>query len=137
MFNLIFIVIKIGYPFGGWASEGAENLLNAFMLSCPALEAREDRVPVSVSLVQTVCQQGVKPSNNLRIYNRRREDGVKKGFGVCSKALALSLLYDNSIKFIEWIELLRALGAEKVMISVISVHPNLMKVSVLLILNSL
>ena len=39
------------------------------MLSCPALEAVEDRVPVSVSLVQTQCQKGVKPSNNLRILD--------------------------------------------------------------------
>ena len=99
------------------------------MLSCPALEAREDRLPVSVSLVQTVCQQGVKPTNNLRIFNRQRDGGVKKGIAVCSKALALSLLEDNSLRFIEWIELLRALGAEKIMIGVISAHPNLMKVS--------
>ena len=99
------------------------------MLSCPALEAREDRLPVSVSLVQTVCQQGVKPTNNLRIFNRQRDGGVKKGIAVCSKALALSLLEDNSMKFIEWIELLRALGAEKIGIGVISAHPNLRKVS--------
>ena len=84
---------------------------------------------MSVSLVQTVCQQGVKPTNNLRIFNRQRDDGVKKGIAVCSKALALNLLEDNSLRFIEWIELLRALGAEKIGIGVISAHPNLMKVS--------
>ena len=129
MKDLIYFLIKLGYPFGGWAGEGRENLLNAYMLSCPALEAREDRLPVSVSLVQTVCQQGVKPTNNLRIFNRQRDGGVKKGIAVCSKALALSLLEDNSKRFIEWIELLRALGAEKIGIGVISAHPNLMKVS--------
>ena len=96
------------------------------MLSCPALEAREDRVPVSVSLVQTTCQQGVKPTNNLRIFNRRREDGEKRGIGVCSKSL--SYIDDGSKKIIEWIELLRALGADKIMLSVLSVHPNIMKV---------
>ena len=130
--GLFEVLVKIGYPFDGWAGEGAENLLNAYMLSCPALEAREDRHPVSVSLVQTLCQQGVKPSNNLRIFNRHREDGVKKGIAVCSKAL--SLLTDNSMRFIEWIELLRALGAEKIMIGVISVHPNYIKVSKILLL---
>ena len=97
------------------------------MLSCHALEAREDRVPVSVSLVQTTCQQGVKSTNNLRIFNRRREDGVKKGIGVCSKSL--SYIDDGSKKIIEWIELLRALGADKIMLSVLSVHPNIMKVT--------
>ena len=121
-----FLLLQIGYPFEGWAGEGAETILNAFMLSCLALEAREDRAPVSVSLVQTECQQGVKPSNNLRILNRRREDGEKKGIGVCSKSL--SHMDDHSMKFIEWIELIRALGADKIMLSVLSVHPNLRKV---------
>ena len=96
------------------------------MLSCPTLEARENRVLVSVSLVQTECQEGVKPTNNLRIFNRRREDGVKRGIGVCSKSL--SYIDDGSKKIIEWIELLRALGADKIMLSVLSVHPNIMKV---------
>ena len=96
------------------------------MLSCPALEAREDRVPVSVSLVQTECQQGVKPSNNLRILNRRRKDGEKKGIGVCSKSL--SYIQDGSSRIIEWIELIRALGADKIMLSVLFLHPNMEKV---------
>ena len=117
---------QIGYPFDGWAGEGQETILNAYMLSCPALEARQDRAPVSVSLVQTECQQGIKPSNNLRILNRWREDGEKRGIGVCSKSI--SYVDDASMKFIEWIELLRALGADKIMLSVLSVHPNLMKV---------
>ena len=96
------------------------------MLSCPALEAREDRLPVSVSLVQAECQQGVKPSNNLRILDRRPEEGDKRGIGVCSKSL--SHMEDVNIKFIEWIELLLALGADKIMLSVLSVHPNVQKV---------
>ena len=128
-----FLLLQIGYPFEGWAGEGAETILNAFMLSCPALEAREDRAPVSVSLVQTECQQGVKPSNNLRILNRRRKDGEKKGIGVCSKSL--SYIQDGSSRIIEWIELLRALGADTIMLSVLSVHPNLMKVRDLMNLN--
>ena len=82
---------------------------------------------MSVSLVQAECQKGVKPSNNLRIFNRHRKDGKKRGIAMCSKAL--SLLEDYSMRFIEWIELVRALGAEKVIIGALSVHPNLRKVS--------
>ena len=104
------------------------------MLSCPALEADEDRVPVSVSLVQTQCQQGVKPKNNLRILDRRPEKGEKRGIGVCSKSL--SFVDDASIKFIEWIELLRALGADKIMLSVLFLHPNMEKVNFTTILYS-
>ena len=96
-------------------------------MSCHALETKEDRIPVSVSLVQAECQKGVKPSNNLRIFNRHRKDGKKRGIAMCSKAL--SLLEDYSMRFIEWIELVRALGAEKVIIGALSVHPNLRKVS--------
>ena len=99
------------------------------MMSCSALEAKEDRLPVSVSLVQAECQKGVKPSNNLRILNRWREDGEKRGIGVCSKSL--SFVDDASIKFIEWIELLRALGADKIMLSVLFPHPNMEKVTLI------
>ena len=123
---------QVGYPFSGWAdreSKGDEKLLNAFMMSCRALEAKEDRLPVSVSLVQAECQKGVKPSNNLRILNKWREDGEKRGIGVCSKSI--SYVDDASMKFIEWIELLRALGADKIMLSVLFIHPNTQKVAVI------
>ena len=99
------------------------------MMSCSALEAKEDRLPVSVSLVQAECQKGVKPSNNLRILNRWREDGEKRGIGVCSKSI--SYVDDASMKFIEWMELLRALGADKIMLSVLFIHPNTQKVVVI------
>ena len=52
---------------------------------------------------------------------------MKKGIGVCSKSL--SHIQDVSIAFIEWLELLRALGADKIMLSVLSVHPNVEKVT--------
>ena len=119
--------MKVGSPDGDWAREERDDLLSPYLLSCPVLKGKEDKIPVSVSLVQSECQKDKKPSNNLRIFNKHREDGLKKGIAVCSKAL--SLLEDNSLRLIEWIELLRALGAEKVIIGVLSVHPNLMKVS--------
>lgn len=119
-------LLKVGSPDGDWADK-RDDLMSPYILSCPTLKEEEDRVPVSVSLVQAECQKGTKPSNNLRIFNRHRPDGAKKGIAVCSKAL--SLLEDNSLRIIEWIELLRALGAEKVIIGVLSVHPNLMKVN--------
>ena len=56
----------------------------------------------------------------------RNENGEKSGVAVCSKSL--SHPGDQSLRFIEWIEVLRALGVEKIMLSVLSVHPNVMKV---------
>ena len=126
-------ILKVGVPDGDWAREERDDLLQPYLLSCPILKGKEDRIPVSVSLVQSECQKDKKPSNNLRIFNNHREDGVKKGIAVCSKALAQIPQKDNSMRFIEWVELLRALGAEKIMIGVISVHPNLMKVSKILV----
>ena len=46
---------------------------------------------------------------------------------MCSKSL--SHIQDVSMAFIEWLELLRALGADKIMLSVLSVHPNVEKVT--------
>ena len=63
---------EAGYPLGEYPHEGdKENLLDAFLLSCKALEAREDRIPVSVSLLQSECPLSETASNNLRIYNER------------------------------------------------------------------
>ena len=65
-------VEEAGYPMGGYPHVGdKENLLDAFLLSCKALEAREDRIPVSVSLLQSECPKTQTASNNLRINYER------------------------------------------------------------------
>ena len=57
-----------GFPLGGYPHDGdKENLLDAFLLSCRALESKQDRIPVSVSLVQSKCPKTETASNNLRI----------------------------------------------------------------------
>ena len=63
---------EAGYPLGGYPHDGdKENLLDAFLLSCKALEASEDRIPVSVSLLQSECPVSETASNNLRISYQR------------------------------------------------------------------
>ncbi len=52
-----------------------------------------------------------------------------EGVAVCSKSL--SHLGDVSIRFIEWIELLRAQGVDKIFLKVYAVHPNVMKVIII------
>ena len=56
----------------------------------------------------------------------RSNKEAKEGIAVCSKSL--SHLEDNSLRIIEWIELLRVLGVSKIILSVLSVHPNVLKV---------
>ena len=85
-------------------------------------------VPVSVSLVETECPKS-KPTNNIQVYFDKHESGHKKGVAVCSKSL--SHPGDVSMRIIEWIELLRAQGVDKIFLPVLSVHPNVNKVRLL------
>ena len=67
------------------------------------------------------------PTNFLHVIHNLPEDGQKAGFGVCVKGLA-SPGDDLSLRMLEWIEVLRALGAEKIFLYQYEVHPNVEKV---------
>ena len=56
----------------------------------------------------------------------RNINGKKEGIAVCSKSL--SHIDDTSIKFMEWIEVLRLQGVKKIVLYILDVHPNVMKV---------
>ena len=114
----------VGNTHGGL---GQDNLLYPHILGCYPPDSVKHLVPVSVSLVETDCPRS-KPSNNLRVYYDKHQSGHKQGFAVCSKSL--SHLGDVSMRFIEWIELLRALGVDKIILKILAVHPNVMKVTV-------
>ena len=104
---------------------GFGNFLAPHLLSCRPPESMKHLVPVSVSLVGTECP-GSKPSNNLRVYFDKHESGRKQGLAVCSKSV--SHAEDVSMRFIEWIELLRAQGVDKIFLTILAVHPNVKKV---------
>ena len=82
---------------------------------------------MSVSLVEAECP-GSTPSNNLRVFYDKKESGHKQGIAVCSKGL--SYLEDVSMRFIEWIELLRAMGVDKIILKIFAAHPNVRKVRI-------
>ena len=102
------------------------NSLKPHILGCYPPDSMKHLVPVSVSLMETKCPKS-KPSNNIQVYFDRHKSGHKQGIAVCSKTL--SHLRDVSMRFIEWIELLRAQGVDKIILSVLAVHPNVNKVS--------
>ena len=56
-----------------------------------------------------------------------KEGEEKKKFAVCVKGLAFPE-DDLSVRLVEWIELLTTLGADKVFIYDLEVHPNVTKV---------
>ena len=95
------------------------------ILGCYPPDSVKHLVPMSVSLVETKCPKKT-PSNNLRVFDDKHESCHKQGFAVCVKHLIQ--MADLSLRYVEWIELLRAFGVEKIIIKVLAVHPNIIKV---------
>uniref|UniRef100_T1K341 Glycosyltransferase family 92 protein n=1 Tax=Tetranychus urticae TaxID=32264 RepID=T1K341_TETUR len=109
------IVSQATYTYGWYSKWGnyKDGLLQPYKTT-PA--------PDSISLVESKCQ---KPRNNLRVYNNRPE--VKQDFAVCVKGLDF-LHEDLSVRLIEWIELLKILGAKKIFLYEMEIHSNISKV---------
>ena len=63
------------------------------------------------------------------IYNPVTTTEGKKPFAVCSKGLYFPTV-DLSLKLVEWIEVQRALGADKISLYNLEVHPNIMKAAI-------
>ena len=108
------------------AVRSGHGKLNPHILGCYPPDSVKHMVPISVSLVDTKCPR-IKPSNNLRVYFDQHKSGHKQGIAVCSKWI--SHLGDVSLRLVEWIELLRAQGVEKIFLKILAVHPNVMKVT--------
>ena len=60
------------------------------------------------------------------IYNPAKTTEGKKPFAVCCKGLYFPTV-DLSLRLVEWIEVQRALGADKISLYNLAVHPNMMK----------
>lgn len=105
-----------------------DNVLQPYLMGCIVPDDERidgDQVPLSVSLVEQPCHT---PTNNLRIiYNKQADDEQEENFAVCVKGLEL-MYVDNSFRITEWLELLFILGADKVFIYDLGVHPNVSKV---------
>ena len=95
-------------------------------MSCQIPHSHWGKVPVSVSLVENKCEYA---NNNIRVvYNRKKpKTSSKKTFGVCVKGLDFPG-EDLSLRLVEWIELVTLLGAGKIYMYLMDVHPNVLKV---------
>ena len=94
-------------------------------MSCPLPDSHKERIPAVVSIVEESCERA---RNILRvIYNPLRKNEAKEKFAVCSKGLDFPS-EDISVNLIEWIEISRALGASKIFLYQLDVHPNISKV---------
>merc|ERR1719215_2156197 len=102
-----------------------QGLFQPYLLACQLPKTHWGKTPVSVSIVENKCD---KATNNLRVtYNKPEEGEGKKKFAVCVKGLDFPE-DDLSIRLTEWIEVLGSLGADKIFLYNLEVHPNITKV---------
>ena len=82
--------------------------------------------PTSVNSICISVEQPCDTStNNLRVvYNKSK--GPKKQFAVCVKGLNFPS-EDISGRLVKWVELIRALGADKIFLYNFDVHSNVEK----------
>merc|ERR1711892_558711 len=96
-----------------------------YMLSCPLPETHLAKVPAAVSLVDQPCDPA---TNLLKVIFDKPDPADKKQFAVCVK-YHYGPNDDISVRLAEWIELLHALGADKIFLYDLGVHPNVKKVT--------
>ncbi|XP_054279522.1 uncharacterized protein LOC128997811 [Macrosteles quadrilineatus] len=104
-----------------WGSPGPGDL-HPYLMTCPIPREYRNEVPDSVGIVEEKCDMS---SNNLRVIYKKPEK--KKDFAVCVKGLDFPY-QDVSVRLIEWIELLKVLGADKIIFYQYQVHQNISKV---------
>jgi hypothetical protein len=102
------------------------GIFQPYMLACQLPKTHWNQVPLSVSIVENVCDTA---TNNLRVIYNKLPEGqkAKKEFAVCVKGLDFPT-DDLSVRLIEWIELLHVLGADKIFLYNLEIHPNVTKV---------
>ncbi|XP_042855850.1 uncharacterized protein LOC122242592 isoform X2 [Penaeus japonicus] len=100
------------------------GILQPYLLSCQIPAKYAQLVPESVSMVEKPCDTS---TTNLRVVNNRPSRGQVKDFAVCVKGLDLPSA-NFTVRVIEWLEMLSLLGADKVFMYDLHVHPNITKV---------
>ena len=97
--------------------------MSPYLITCPVPPSHTNMTPLAVSLVEEDCET---PTNYLNIiYNLPA--GEKAKFAVCVKGMDFPL-DDLSVRIVEWLEVLKALGADKIFLYNLDVHPNVRKV---------
>ncbi|CAG5047500.1 unnamed protein product [Parnassius apollo] len=102
-----------------------DHVLQPYLLACVLPAEVRHLIPASVSIVENPCDRA---TNNLRVhYDRPTPPAPRKEFAVCVKGLDF-LHEDLSVRLVEWIEIVRILGADKIFFYELQVHPNITKV---------
>ena len=108
-----------------FADEGKEgnrptNDLQPYLLTCPVPAEHANRTPILVSVTEGACDTSTALLKV--IYNKPEGLDSKKNFAVCVKGLDMP--DDLSVRLAEWIELVIAMGADKIFLYSYEVHPK-------------
>ncbi|CAG0921388.1 unnamed protein product [Notodromas monacha] len=100
---------------------GTGNKIHPFSIECEVPSVNNKTVvPVAVSVVENSCD---KASNLVKVTHRTLEPGKKKSIAVCVKRM--QFVHEEPVfKLIEFLELVRVLGAEKVYLYAYEPQPN-------------
>lgn len=121
------ILAPATYVYGWYSKWGnyRDGVLQPYVVTCKIPRIKgfpKNLAPTSVSLVENKCD---KATNNLKVNNIR--PSKKEDFAVCVKGLDF-LHEDLSVRLVEWLEMLQIVGAKKVFLYDLEVHPNITKV---------
>ena len=106
----------------GKTGNAPTNDLQPYLLTCPIPAEHAAKIPILVSVVEGACDTATAL---LKVMYNKPEGikGSKKKFAVCVKGLDMP--DDLSVRLAEWIELLLAMGADKIFLYSYEVHPKL------------
>ena len=109
-----------------WLARYKQNKFGSepIFISCPNPLASLNLVPTTVSLVEHQCDNA---SNNLKIIHNKPKLKEKKTIGTCT-LLYYYKDFNNTMKLVEWIELVLLLGSDQIIFYVFEVHPEIIKV---------
>ena len=100
-----------------------DGIYLGYMLGCKVPGSAQNSSIVAVSVVENKCD---KAHTLLKVFRNQTEEKKRKKFAVCVKGL--DFLVDNSVRLVEWLELLSALGIDNIISYELGVHPNVSKV---------
>ena len=94
-----------------------------YIVTCPNPLSNLSLVPQFVSFVEKECGNA---NNIFEIRNKKPKNGHKEKFLVSVKALDFQ--NDISLNLIEWLEILKIFGVNKIEIFIVSAHPNVIQI---------
>ena len=107
----------------GQTGNTPSNDLQPYLLTCPIPAEHADRTPLLVSVTEGACDTATALLKVM--YDKPEGNELKKKFAVCVKGLDMP--DDLSVRLAEWIELLIAMGADKIFLYSYEVHPKVAK----------